>query len=423
MELPERLEGYLEEIISRNGSRTAVGIKAKKMLEDLRGGNKVCRLREALYGLKQAGRQWHRRLNEKLHSLGLRPTNADPCVFSTEQKEKTLFVLVYVDDILIFYRSKRDLDNICKGLLQDFDIKDLGEARYCLGIEITRGDNGITISQSGYTRELISRYGMSDCNPVHTPIEIGAKLDKTIDDHSTIQSTRPYQEFIGALNYLAVATRPDISHVISYLSQFNACHNERHWQAAKRVLRYLRGTIHFGITYSKDAGSLEGFVDADWAGCPIDRRSFTGYVFTLSGAAVSWESKKQRTVALSSTEAEYMALTEATKEAMYLRGFLSELNLSAPGRVRMMNDNRGALLLAQNHTFHARTKHVDARHHFVRQALHEGLVEIDHLPSGEMPADFLTKGLPREKHHRCLRQIGVGTIFVDGDGASIQGEC
>jgi len=423
MELPEQLEESLEEIVSRKGNKTAVGIKAKKMLEDLRDGNKTCRLKRALYGLKQAGRQWHKRLKEKLQILGLRPINADPCVFSSGQKGKTLFVLVYVDDILIFYQNKKDLNNICEGLLQDFNIKNLGEARYCLGIEITRRNNKITISQSGYIRELLSRFGMNDCNPVHTPIEIGAKLDKTVDDHSGIHGTRPYQELIGALNYLAVATRPDISHIVNCLSQFNTCHNERHWQAAKRVLRYLKGSIHFGITYSKDAGSLEGFVDADWAGCPVDRRSYTGYVFTLGGAAVSWESKKQRTIALSSTEAEYMALTETTKEAIYLRGFLSELKLSVPKRVQIMNDNRGALLLAQNHTFHARTKHVDVRHHFVRHALQEGLIDIEHLPSEEMPADFLTKGLPKEKHYRCMEQLGIGILLVGEDGASIQGEC
>jgi len=228
MELPEQLEESLEEIVSRKGNKTAVGIKAKKMLEDLKGGNKTCRLKRALYGLKQAGRQWHRRLNEKLQSLGLKPINADPCVFSSEQEEKTLFVLVYVDDILIFYQNKRDLNNICEGLLQDFNIKDLGEARYCLGIEIARRDDQITISQSGYIRELLSRFGMNDCNPVYTPIEIGAKLDRTTDEHNGIHGTRPYQELIGALNYLAVATRPDISHIVSRLSQFNTCHNERH---------------------------------------------------------------------------------------------------------------------------------------------------------------------------------------------------
>jgi len=160
MELSEQLEESLEEIVSRKGNKTAVGIKAKKM-KDLKGGNKTYRLKRALYGLKQAGRQWHKRLNEKLQSLGLRPINADPCVFSSEQKGKTLFVLVYVDNILIFYQNKKDLNNVCESLLQDFNIiKDLGEARYCLGI--ARRNNQITISQSGYIRELLSRFGMNE---------------------------------------------------------------------------------------------------------------------------------------------------------------------------------------------------------------------------------------------------------------------
>lgn len=221
-----------------------------------------------------------------------------------------------MDDILIFYRNEEDFNAIRKSLLQEFETKDLGTASYCLGIEITRSEGRITISQSGYIRELLSRFRMEDCNPISTPVESSLKLEKNTDEES--QEARPYQELIGALNYLAIAMRPDISHVISYLSQFNTCHNEQHWRAAKQVLRYLKGIIIFGITYIKDAGTLEGFADADWAVCRIDRRSYTRFVSRLSGAAISWESRKQRTVALSSTEAEYMVLTEAAREALFL---------------------------------------------------------------------------------------------------------
>lgn len=144
--------------------------------------------------------------------------------------------------------------------------------------------------------------------------------------------------------------------------------------------------------------TLEGY--ADWAGCPVDQRSYTGFVFKLSGAVISWKFRKQRTVALSSIEAEYMALTEAVREALYLQGFMSELKLSDSGRILVMNDNRGAQLLAQNHTFHARLKHIDVRHHFVRDILREGRLEIKHIPSDKMSADFLTKGLTKDKHYK-----------------------
>lgn len=419
MELPELLRECLEKIIRKRGNGS-IRSRAKEMLNQIRDDGKVCHLQKALYGLKQASRQWYLKLNEKLRELDLRPTCADPCVYYSKRGGDPLLVLIYVDDILIFYRNEKDLNVIRKGLLQEFEVKDLGAARYCLGIEISRNRDQITLSQSGYVRKLLSRFRMEDCNPVGTPVESGKKLEKDINE---VKGTKPYQELIGALNYLATATRPDIAHIVSCLSQFNTCHGEQHWSAAKRVLRYLKGTINFGLTYSKNSGSLEGFVDADWAGCPVDRRSYTGFVFKLNGAAISWESRKQRTVALSSTEAEYMALTEAAKEAIYIRGFMSELGFSDPEKMQLSCDNRGAQFLARNHIFHARSKHIDVRHHFVRDILREGQLEIKFLPSERMPADLLTKGLTKDKHYKCLDLVGINKLTEDRVGTTVEGEC
>lgn len=418
MDLPESLTECLARIIDK-GDDDVTRSRAKKMLKQIQSGEKVCRLQRALYGLKQAGRQWHKKLDDRLRKLNLIPTNADPCVYYLRRGGEPLLVLIYVDDILIFHRSEADFNTIYKGLSQEFEVRDIGTARYCLGIEFTRSKNQVTISQSGYIRELLSRFRMEDCNPVSTPVESGTKLEKDYEETKHPQGDWPYQELIGALNYLAVATRPDISHIVSCLSQFNTCYSGQHWKAAKRVLRYLKGTIDFGITYTKNTNALEGFVDADWAGCPVDRRSYTGFVFNLSGAAVSWESRKQRTIALSSTEAEYMALSEAAREALYLQGFLSELKLSDSKRIKLMNDNRGAQLLAHNHTFHARSKHIDIKHHFIREVLLRGQLEIKHIPSEEMPADFLTKGLTKDKHHKCLDLVGIKNL----NNATLEGEC
>lgn len=197
-----------------------------------------------------------------------------------------------------------------------------------------------------------------------------------------------------------------MSHAASQLSQFNDCFGRPHWIVAKRVLRYLKKTADFRITYKYGGSDLQGFVDADWTGSVHDRKSFTGYAFTMNGGCVSWDSRKQRTVALSSTEAEYMALSEAAKEAVYLRCLVQELGINADN-LTLSSDNLGAQMLASNPVFHARPKHIDIRHHFVRNIVESGLVRLRYLASEEMPDDVLTKALPKPKHemHRTSGTI------------------
>ncbi|XP_036148378.1 secreted RxLR effector protein 161-like [Monomorium pharaonis] len=209
--------------------------------------------------------------------------------------------------------------------------------------------------------------------------------------------------------YLAVSTRPDIAHAVSKLSQFNNCHTKIHWGAAKRVLRYLKGTNDVGLVYSVSSDPPEMYTDADWGSCGIDRKSYTGYTFIMSGASVSWESKKQRTVALSSTEAEYMALSDATKEALYVSKLLDELGTTLNGIV-IKNDSNGVQKLAMNPVHHARSKHIDIRHHFVRDAVSRNLVTIQHVSTDEMATDILTKGLPRGRHENYMKLLGLTSI-------------
>lgn len=178
--------------------------------------------------------------------------------------------------------------------------------------------------------------------------------------------TWPYRELIGALIYLAVATRPDISNAVSRLAQFSNNLKKQHWLTAKRVLRYLAGTTDYGLLFFRADQPLIGYSDADWGGCALDRQSYSGYVFLLGGATISWKSQKQRTVALSSTEAEYISMTEATKEGLYLRSLLTELGLSRMAATTLYVDNQGAQYLAHDHLYHPRTKHIDIRYHFLR---------------------------------------------------------
>lgn len=403
MEQPDLLKKMLKRIVQESCDSN-LSRRAKKMLDKLDGTNKVCKLNKALYGLRQAGRQWHAKLDSVLRDIGLTPTNADPCVYT--DKIKNTFILIYVDDILIVSNNRARESQIKQRLSREFKVKDLGEARYCLGVEITRDKEGITLSQTTYIRDILQRFRMSESKPVSTPLATNTKLTKGSNDR-TENETFPYRELVGALMYAALGTRPDISHPVSVLGQFNSNPKQEHWIAAKRVLRYLQGTANHGLKFKRDDNILRGFVDADWANCTIDRRSYTGSVFIFSGGAISWESRKQRTVALSSTEAEYMAITDASKEAIYLINFLKDLGHPDLAKAVIFNDNQGAGKLAENPIHHSRSKHIDVKHHFIRQVLKEHPVDLVYIPTEKMVADVLTKGLPGPKHMECTSGLGV----------------
>jgi hypothetical protein len=293
-----------------------------------------------------------------------------------------------------------------KSLMSKFKIKDLGQLKQCLGIRVKMYENGsISLDQKQFVEYILKKFNMSDCKGVDTPIETNLRLEKSED----VCKQYPYQQLIGRLMYLSVLTRPDISYSVSYLSQFNNCFMSVHWKQAKRILKYLQKTKSYGLMFTNDNCNLEGFVDADWASNAIDRKSYTGFCVKFSGAVISYECKKQQTVALSSTEAEYMAIAEACKEAIYLKNLLSEI-ASCDYSIVLFNDNQGAQRLTENPLFHKRTKHIDVRHHFVRESVANNLVKIVYLPTSEMPADLLTKGVPSVRHNYFVSKLGIQNI-------------
>lgn len=245
---------------------------------------------------------------------------------------------------------------------------------------------------------------MSDCKPVSTPFERNHCLDKT--NAEKCRNDLPYRQLLGSLMYLSVLTRPDITFAVNFLSQFNNSYSDLHWKCAKRILRYLKGTRSLHLEYSYDNSELLGFADADFAGNCIDRRSYTGFIFKWAGGAVSWECKKQYTVALSTTEAEYMAISEASKEAIYFRNVLHEF-LGYYNCITVFNDNQSAQKLAENTLVNKRSKHIDVRYHFIREAISNKLCCLEYLPTNEMPADVLTKALCSVKHNKFCSMLGL----------------
>lgn len=307
-------------------------------------------------------------------------------------------------------RDDEEINRLKKHLGARFEVKDLGAVKHCLGLEFSREESTVTIRQRGYIFDVLEKFGMSECRPVGTPMEPGVKLSVEEDTKTGREDFQvPYRELIGSLMYLSVGTRPDIAHAVSSLNQFNDCHTKTHWEAAKRVLRYLKETCDLGIVFRRSDVVPTIYTDADWGGCSIDRKSYTGFVLVVGGGAVSWESRKQQTVALSSTEAEYMALSEATKEAIYMTRLLKDIGVNLKNIV-LKSDSLGAQKLAANPIHHARTKHIDIRHHFVRGAMKEGAVVTQYTPTSEMAADFLTKSLPKPKHEHCIRLLGLEAI-------------
>lgn len=369
--------------------------------------SKVLKLKKAIYGLKQSSRAWNKQVDCVLTSLNYKRSQLESCVYIKRQNKLMTIVAVYVDDFFIFSNDTVETKILKEKLSSRFKIKDLGEVKQCLGmrISIDKSKGIITLDQQQYVNQLLKRFNMSECNEVRTPMESNVNLKKG----DFCETKFPYQQLIGSLMYLAVLTRPDIAYSVSYLSQFNNCYNETHWNCAKRVLRYLQGTKNYCLSFKRVNTELEGFVDADWASDTHDRKSYTGFCFKLSGAAISWESKKQKTVALSSTEAEYMAMSEASKEAIYLLNFYNEIigNLNC---IKLFNDSQSAQKLSVNPVFHKRSKHIDVRHHFIREAIANNLIRVEYLQTADMPADIFTKSLVYVKHSKFVGSLGIENV-------------
>lgn len=365
--------------------------------------NRVCKLKRAIYGLKQAGRMWNVKLDSTLKRIGLVPLTMDPCVYVTA--DMNLMVAIYVDDFLIFYEDAELLRKLMDDLSTKFRMKDMGPAKGCIGIRINLNDDGtIELDQQTYIREVLKRFGMEDCKPLGNPCDINAKLSKITDDE--IINSVPYQEAIGCLLFIAQATRPDISFAVNNVSRFNNAHTQAHWGAVKRIMRYLKKTVDYKLMYRKSEGNLEAFTDADWASDIDSRRSVSGYVFNLSGGAISWKSHKQPTVALSSTEAEYVALAEAVQESIWLAQLCKELGVKMTPVV-INCDNQSAIKLAESTGYRPRTKHIDIKYHFLRYHVEQKNIKVEFVPTEENVADVLTKAVTGEKLVHCSTRMGL----------------
>lgn len=370
----------------------------------------VVLLVRSIYGLRQACREWWINLNSGLISQGWTPVPSDPCVY-THRKTNSV-IAIHVDDVLLLVKVEHV--GIKAGIMGLFKCKDLGLCTSYLGCEVLQANGSVTVTGTKMIEEILSRFNLEDCNPVATPM-----LDRITKEDCPTEGSQdqrnmkqqPFRQIVGCISYLMLACRPDLAYVVTSLAKVQSNPGVIHLQAAKRVLRYLSGSRSLGVQYKSNGNTdILAFADADWAGNRDSRRSTTGYIFMLASGPISWNCRLQQTVALSSTEAEYMSIGDAVRECIWLYRIFTEITaprLLVPPLLQVRNDNKGAIELTKNPTSHSRTKHVDIRHHFIRQYVETKRVIVTHVPTKEMLADILTKPLPTAIFLNIRRLIGM----------------
>lgn len=389
------LNGKLEETIYL---RAPAGLSLPK--------GKCLRLVKSIYGLKQAPRVWHHELSAFFRSINFAPSTADPCLFISRQSGWQCWVHVYVDDMVIISKDVQRFKNLINSR---YLMEDLGPLKHLLGMKIDRHASSINLSQGLYVDKILSSYGMNNCRTVCTPLVPNTRLvPATAEEEREFASLNiNYRRAIGLLNYLSVSTRPDISFAMSQLSQFLEHPGVKHWNACVHLLRYLKGTSTVGLSLGSSISPVNIYTDADHANDITTSHSYFGYLTLMGSSLISWKAKKAATVSSSTTEAEYTALYEGGREAVWVRRLLNELSIKSDGPTRILCDNQAALALAKNTVFHDRTKHFRVHLHWIRERINEGEISTSYVSTSDNLSDFLTKSLCRVKHQRCIEGINL----------------
>ncbi|KAL2231405.1 UNVERIFIED_CONTAM: Retrovirus-related Pol polyprotein from transposon TNT 1-94 [Sesamum indicum] len=372
----------------------------------------VCLLKKSLYGLKQSPRQWNKKFDEFMLSLSFSRSNYDHCLYFKYVDTTPIFLVLYVDDMLIASPSLHLIHCLQNDLCKTFEMKDLGNAKQILGMSIIRDrkTSSILLNQKTYLLSILKKFSMENSKPTTVPLAAHFQLSKSqcpqSENDMQKMSKIPYSNVIGSIMFLMVCTRPDVAYAISCLSRYMSNPGPPHWEALKWLLRYLRGSENVGIKFSKHSAHahLIGYVDSNYANDRDSRKSTTSYMFTFFNSCISWKSQLQHIVALSTTEAEYIATTEAFKEALWLSGLLNEIGFLKKKPV-IFSDSQSAIQLCKNPVFHDRTKHIDVRYHFIRDIVGKNKIQLEKISSDENPADMGTKCLPIEKFCTTLEYL------------------
>jgi hypothetical protein len=402
------LHGDMEENIYMKQPEGFV-VKGKKEL--------VYKLKKSLYGLKQSPRMWYQKFDTYILELGFVRRKVDHYVYSKQVGNHFIYVVLYVDDMLLVGNNMDVIKEVKSQLSSKFDMKDLGVASFSLGMEIKRdpANRKLWLNQRNYVEAILQSFNMHASKSVKVPIPIGVKLSvdqcpKTQEEEEDMSHV-PYANEVGNLMYAMVSTRPEITHAMGVLSRYMSKLGKEHWTSVKRIFMYLRGTTSYGLCYQgrpilDRVVDIHGFVDADWVGDMDRRRSTSFYVFNLFGGAIRWMRKINDVVALSTTKDEYMASTHASKEATWLQilcsgiGFVQQL-------VRLECDSQSAIFMENNPTYHSKTKHIDVEYHFVRYMVDEKKVLLEKVDTLKNVTDSLTKSVSTNFFSWCRVTMGI----------------
>jgi Reverse transcriptase (RNA-dependent DNA polymerase) len=358
---------------------------------------KVYKLKKALYGLKQAPRACYDNIDAYFIEKGFRRSPSESTLYVKHGETGMLIVSLYVDDLIFIGNDDEMMHEFKNNMMKKYEMNDLGLLHYFLGIEIDQRNDGVFISQKKYAQNILSKFKMENCNPVMTPLLVNEKLVK--EDGSGDADAAQYRSLVGSLLYLTT-TRSDIMYSSGLLSRFMHQPSKTHFGVTKRVLRYVQGTKDYGLMFEKNESEdveLFGFCDSDWAGSMDDMKSTSRYCFTLGSDIFSWTSKRQERVAHSSAEAEYVSASEATKRVVWLRKNLGDMWEKQDMATVLFCDNKSVIAMAKNLVFHSRTKHINLKHHYIREAVEDEEVVIKHVKIGDQLADIFTKALSCDK--------------------------
>jgi len=374
------------------------------------GDEVVCKLQRALYGLKQSPRAWFGRFSLAMKKYGYQQSHSDHTLFLKRQRGKVTALIIYVDDMIITGDDSKEISSLQEQLATEFEMKNLGGLKYFLGIEVARSKQGICLSQRKYILDLLSEVGLLECKPADTPIVQNHKLGEYPDQVPT--NKERYQKLVGKLIYLS-HTRPDIAYAVSVVSQFMHCPSEDHMDAVLRILRYLKLSPRKGLMFSKNNHlRVEGYTDADWAGNITDRKSTAGSFTFVGGNLVTWRSKKQNVVALSSAEAEFRGMAKGLCELLWLRRLLTEIGFAPNDEIDLFCDNKAAIDISHNPVQHDRTKHVEVDRHFIKQNLENKIIRFPFVKSEDQLADILTKAVCSKNFYNSLDKLGMKDLYA-----------
>ena len=374
----------------------------------------VCKLIHTIYGTMQGGHDWYETLAGTHNDLGYKTSRADPCVRFKKEDNNYTITSVYTDDIFGASNSDKEIEKRKGEISRVYEAKDVGENEYFLGMRVQQDLEAgvIRLTQRPYWEHVIARFNLEHVTPRNTPLPPGIVLDNSMspktDSERDKMKDKPYRSVLGSVMWGQLATRPDLSFSVSLLARFQADPGIEHWKALIHVIGYIKNTLDYGLTYTRDSDlSPYAFVDSDYGGCRDTRRSTSGYIFMMAGGPVTWSSKRQASVALSTVEAEYVALSRCAQQMVWMQSWLTEVDIehSLPGLIKA--DNRGAIALTKNTKDHGKVKHIDIRHHYIRELLKSGAILIEQVASSDNLADMFTKPLPRDHHHRLLGALNI----------------